>query len=80
MFQLLNTDFIKNRRVQLCTLFGLILELSTLGTMFHTLSLFGLPYCFSVALNYLLNLTKSQPKAYISEQYRQGISTRKMRR
>jgi hypothetical protein len=70
MLDLLLTDFIKNRFIRHAALSSLSLELITLGSINHTIVLFGLPYCSSVGLNYLFNRHKIEQKAYISAQYK----------
>ena len=80
MSELLCTDFIKNRTVQLCTLIGLILDLILSQTITHTLILFTLPYLTSVGLNYLMQQSPAyKQKARISEQFRPSSNNNKIK-
>lgn len=54
MSELLHTDFIKNKIVQICTFIGLIVDFILTQTMNHALILFALPYLASVGVNYLM--------------------------
>jgi hypothetical protein len=71
MFELLITDFLKNKTIQLATLMGLILDILCCQTINHISTLFGLPYFTSIILKYLM---KSSPvvksPARISEQFK----------
>lgn len=69
--ELLHTDFIKNRTIQICTFTGLIADFLVSHTMSHVLILFSLPYLTSVALNHFMKKApKHKQKAKISEQFR----------
>ena len=71
MFELLLTDFLKNRTIHLFTLIGFILDCLCFQTINHILTLFFLPYVTSIILKYLLKPSPSQKSlTRISEQYK----------
>lgn len=70
MSQLLLTDFIRSRTIQILFLFGIIFDLSTANTIKHMLFLFGVPYTTSIALFYWMNKKRTPITNRISEQYR----------
>lgn len=70
MFQLLLTDFIRSRTIQIMFLLGVVFDFSTSNTIKHMLVLFGLPYSMSIGLFYLINKKRTPVTYRISEQYR----------
>lgn len=65
------TDFLKNKTIQLSILVGLILDILGFQTINHVLPLFGIPYCTSIILNYLVKSTPIvKAPARISEQFK----------
>lgn len=71
MYKFFITDFIKNKLILLLILTALGFELLLFESINNCLLLFGLPYCISIILNYLMNYSPSKkPIAKISAQFK----------
>lgn len=71
MYKLFITDFIKNKAILLLISLGLFTELLLLQSINNSLLVFGLPYCLSIILNYLMNYRPlKRPAAKISAQFK----------
>ena len=70
MFQLLFTDFIRNRTIQFTIALGLLFDIILSSSIKHSLILFGLPYLTSIALCFRYEPRRKRIKARISAQYR----------